>query len=158
MGDEKNDYCAFIAGQGYSSHTVDLSDSSKLKLSLPKIAYLNLESPYGIPYTKTSNFKDQIEFYDPESDVYFKKKVIVNLQGASSTSFVKRNVSMDFCEDNWIGKVCPEIKFGDWVKQDGFHLKAFYTDWLRGVGIVGYQIFDEMEAQMPEEINRIWKR
>jgi len=70
---------------------VDLSDSSKLKLSLPKIAYLNLESSYGIPYTKTSNFKDQIEFYDPESDVYFKKKVIVNLQGASSTSFVKRN-------------------------------------------------------------------
>lgn len=157
-GDERGDYHEYIKGQGYSSQTWNLSDSTELKLAMPEIAYVNLISPYGIPYTKTSNFKDQIEYYDPVADVYFKKRIIVNVQGNTSKKFSKRNVSMDFCEDEWIGEESPEIRFGNWVKQDGFHLKAFYTDWLRGVGIVGYQLFDEIEAQMPEEINRIWKR
>ena len=51
----------------------------------------------------------------------------------------------------------PTVDFDGWVKQDHFHLKAFYTDRLRGIGIVGYQLFDQMEQQMPASSNRIWK-
>jgi len=143
---------------GYSDKSKNLSDSLKLKLDQPALAYVNLTSKYGIPYTKTSNFKDWIEYYDPATDTYFKKKVLVNVQGQTSTSFPKRNVAMDFCEDAWLCDTVPTITFKGWVKQDAFHLKAFYTDWLRGIGIVGYQLYDEMDQQMPEEATRIWKR
>lgn len=152
-------YAQVLGQLGYSDSTSrDLSDSVVLKLEQPELAYVNLSSKYGIPYTKTSNFKDWIEYYDPATDTYFNKRVRVNVQGATSTTFPKRNVSLDFCEDEWLCDSVPTLTFKGWVKQDGFHLKAFYTDWLRGVGIVGYQLFDELEALLPEDENRIWKR
>ena len=152
-------YTDVIAQLGFSESTsVVLNDSINLKLEQPSLAYVNLTSKYGIPYTKTSNFKDWIEYYDPQTDTYFNKRVRVNVQGASSTLFPKRNVSIDFCEDAWLCDSVPDVTFKGWVKQDGFHLKAFYTDWLRGVGIVGYQLFDEVESNLPDEIDRIWKR
>lgn len=156
--DLSQDYETVIYSLGFSDSTSELSRSAKLKLDRPALAYVNLVSKYGIPYTKTSNFKDWIEYYDPEADVYFVKRVRVNVQGQSSTQFPKRNVVMEFCEDEWLCDSVPTIDFRGWVEQDAFHLKAFYTDWLRGVGIVGYQLYDEMEQLKPEEQNRIWKR
>lgn len=153
------DYWETIGALGYCSYTTrNLSDSLHVELEQPTLAYVNLTSKYGIPYTKTSNFKDWIEYYDPATDQYFKKRVRINVQGQYSTTFKKRGMSMEFCEDEWLCDSVPEIDFEGWVKQDAFHLKAFYADWLRGSCIVGYQIFDEMELNMPEEVNRIWKR
>lgn len=154
----RNSYLSRIEQLGFSDESIDLSNSLQLQLEQPELAYVNLHSKYGIPYTKTSNFKDSIEYYDPATDTYFCKRVLVNVQGQTSTTFPKRNVTMDFCEDNWKCEEVPTLTFDGWVRQDGFHLKAFYTDWLRGVGIVGYQLFDEMEQLMPEDLNRIWKR
>ncbi len=142
----------FVPGQ-----THDWSHESDISLPQPRLAYINLRSKYGIPYTKTSNFRDTIEYYDAMGN-YFMKRAIVNVQGATSTSFPKRNVKLQLIDDEWQGEVMPTVDFDGWVKQDHFHLKAFYTDWLRGIGIVGYQLFDQMEQQMPASSNRIWKR
>ncbi len=158
VGTAQNAYQTRIAELGYTTESNDLSLLQELHLEQPTLAYVNLHSKHGIPFTKTSNFKDSIEYYDPATDTYFMKRVRVNVQGQTSTSFPKRNVTMDFCEDAWKCEDVPTLTFDGWVRQDGFHLKAFYTDWLRGVGIVGYRLYDEIEQLMPEEENRIWKR
>ena len=142
----------FVLGQ-----THDWSHESDINLPQPRLAYINLRSKYGIPYTNTSNFRDTIEYFDSMGN-YFMKRAIVNVQGATSTSFPKRNVKLQLIDDDWQGETVPTVDFDGWVKQDHFHLKAFYTDWLRGIGIVGYQLFDQMEQQMPASSNRIWKR
>lgn len=154
----QNSYQLLIDSLGFSQQTMDLSYETKLELPQPTLAYVNLTSKYGIPYTNTSNFKDWIEYYDPENDIYINKRVRVNVQGQTSTSFPKRSMSIEFCEDEWKCDSVPTLAFDGWVRQDAFHLKAFYTDWLRGVGIVGYHIFDQMEQLMPDDQNRIWKR
>lgn len=153
-----NVYQADIIAQGFGNQSLDLSAADKVELEQPRLAYVNLISAEGMPGSPTSNLHDSIEYYDPETDTYFAKRVIANLQGQSSTAFMKRNVAIDFCEDEWKGEVTPDIDFKGWVKQDAFHLKANYIDWLRGVGIVGYHLYDEMEQTLPEAENRMWKR
>ena len=156
--EQTNDYEQMIRSLGYDpSQTKDWSKDSVINLPQPAIAYINLHSKYGIPYTKTSNFKDSIEYFDAMGN-YFMKRAIVNVQGATSTVFPKRNFQIQLIDDEWIGEVTPTVDFDGWVEQDKFHIKAFYTDWLRGVGIIGYQLFNQIEMQEPEEINRIWKR
>ena len=155
---QSSSYEQTIRSQGFvPGQTHDWSHESEISLPQPRLAYINLRSKYGIPYTKTSNFRDTIEYYDAMGN-YFMKRAIVNVQGATSTSFPKRNVKLQLIDDEWQGEVMPTVDFDGWVKQDHFHLKAFYTDWLRGIGIVGYQLFDQIEQQMPASSNRIWKR
>lgn len=155
---QTSNYAQTIRSHGFvPGQTRDWSHESVIDLPQPRLAYINLRSRYGIPYTKTSNFRDTIEYYDAAGH-YFMKRAIVNVQGAFSTSFPKRNVKLQLIDDEWQGEVVPTVDFDGWVKQDHFHLKAFYADWLRGVCIVGYQLFDQMEQQMPASSNRIWKR
>ena len=153
-----DDYQTRIRAKGYDpALTHDWSQSSVIDLPQPRLAYINLQSRYGIPYTKTSNFQDSIEYYDGQGN-YFMKRALVNVQGASSTAFPKRNIKLELIDGEWDRGQSPTVDFENWVKQDRFHLKAFYADWLRGVGIVGYQLYDQMEQQMPAKSNRIWKR
>jgi hypothetical protein len=155
---ELNEFEQKIRSLGYSGiKTHDWSNDSIIELPQPQIAYINLHSKYDIPYTDTSNFKDSIEYYDGDGN-YLMKRVLVNSQGAISTSFPKRNIKMEFMDDEWIGEVTPKIDFDGWVHQDKYHLKSFYTDWLRGASIVGYQLYDQIEHTLTEETNRIWKR
>ena len=49
----------FVLGQ-----THDWSHESDISLPQPRLAYINLRSKYGIPYTNTSNFRDTIEYFD----------------------------------------------------------------------------------------------
>lgn len=158
MGYGQTAYRNDIDRQGYSAQSQDLSDSAKLRLPQPSLAYVNLISPDGMPADKHSDLHAWVEYYDPSADTYFRKHVLANQQGQTSTNFPKQNVAIDFCQDEWLGDSVPSVVFDGWVRQDAFHLKSFYTDWLRGIGIVGYQLYDEMERLLPEDRNRIWKR
>lgn len=151
-------YLDDISQRGYTRQSLDLSDSARLQLPQPSLAYVNLISPEGMPLDKHADLQAWVEYYDPSADVFFRKRVLANQQGQTSTNFPKQNVAVDFCQDQWLGDSVPTIVFDGWVRQDAFHLKSFYTDWLRGIGIVGYQLYDEMEQLLPEERNRIWKR
>ena len=106
----------FVLGQ-----THDWSHESDINLPQPRFAYINLRSKYGIPYTNTSNFRDTIEYFDSMGN-YFMKRAIVNVQGATSTSFPKRNVKLQLIDDDWQGETVPTVDFDGWVKQDHFRL------------------------------------
>lgn len=134
----------------------DLSDEEKIKLGEPLMAYVNLTGFGRMPQLKTDAYQGWLEFYDGEGR-YFKKRILAGAQGSSSLGFPKKNIKIDFCEDEWIGNDTPDITFGDWVKQDGFHLKAYYIDLLRGLGTVSYKIFDDIIADRGD-MKHPWQR
>jgi len=120
----------------------NLSASAKISLDEPRCAFVNFMDIPKMPEAKGVNYEGTMEFFDGAGN-YFKKNVIVNAQGTSSLLHPKKNVSIDIYDDEWIGDKTPDIAFGDWVKQDGFHLKSYYTDYFRGLAVVSYRIFDQ---------------
>lgn len=148
-----------LAALGYDAlTTLDLSDAGHLDLAQPRLAYVNLQSHRGLPVGRRDTVQAWLEYFDPASQTYLRKRVVLREQGQNSLAFPKRNVSIDLCEDEWLGEETPVVVFDGWVRQDGFHLKAFYTDWLRGVSMVSYQLYDEIERTLPEGQQRIWQR
>lgn len=146
-----------ITRAGYDSLTVnDLSTSAKVKIKTqPTLAYVNVTGIDRFPTRKISNYHASIEVYDGNGN-YFKKRIIINAQGNSSLNFVKKNFSVDFFEDD--GESEADITIGKWVKQDGFHLKAYYLDVLRGTGAVGYKMYDRIVAGHPTFLERAGKK
>ena len=141
---------------GYNPATVnDLTASSKIKLGEPRCAYVNITGISQMPTTKTQDLQAWLEFYDGDSN-YFKKRVVLNAQGNSSMSFVKKNVSIKFYEEIWGDGKTTDITFGNWVKQDAFHLKAYYTDYFRGCGKIAYDIYDDITSDREKPLP--WQR
>lgn len=123
----------------------DFTESSQFALPEPPCAYINISNITQMPDTKTTNAHALVEYVD-DNGYSFTKHVILNAQGNSSMMWPKQNLAIDFCEDEWIGDATTQITFGDWVAQDSYHLKAYYIDWLRGVGAIGYKIYDDIVA------------
>ena len=145
-----------ISEHGYTPATVnDLTASSKIKLGEPRCAYVNITGISQMPTTKTQDLQAWLEFYDGDSN-YFKKRVVLNAQGNSSMSFVKKNVSIKFYEEIWGDGKTTDITFGNWVKQDAFHLKAYYTDYFRGCGKIAYDIYDDITSDREKPLP--WQR
>lgn len=136
---------------------IDWSESSKIQISEPRLAFVNITNIDSMPTSKTQDKHAIFEFWDMQGN-YFKKKVILNAQGNSSLSMPKKNFACDFCNDDWKGDDTFKIKFGSWVPQDSFHFKAFYADFFKGVSMVGYKLFNEIESTRSSSTNRIWKR
>ncbi len=131
----------------------DLSEADKITIEEPKCAYLNIT---GIDYLPTSKSVDKngwICFYDGKGN-YFKKRGILKLQGNSSVGFPKKNFTIDFCEDEWIGDKETKFDIGNWVQQSSFHIKANYVDYFRGITAVGYKWYDQISV----ERGRMWMR
>ena len=136
---------------------VDWSDSKDIQIPEPRCSCVNITNIKYMPTTKNQNLRAYFEFWDMQGN-YFKKKVILNAQGNSSLAMPKKNFACDFCNDDWIGDDTFKIKFGSWVSQDSFHFKAFYADFFKGVSMVGYKLFNEIENTRKFSTNRIWKR
>ena len=142
-----------LDAQGLSEFANDYSDLKKFEIAEPSLAYVNITGISKMPTKKTDNLNVWMEVYDGNGN-YFKKRVIIHAQGNSSLNFVKKNFSADFCEDEWVGNETPSLSIGEWVAQDSYHFKAYYTDYLRGASVVGYQMFDQFQASG----GRIWTR
>lgn len=140
----------FVGGQG------DWSDAKNLQIDKPRFAIVNFTNILSMPTTKTADDQGIMEFWDLKGN-YFKKKVIMNAQGNSSLVFEKKNIAIDICNDEWIGDDTFKVRFGDWVSQDSFHLKAFYTDFFRGIGEVGYEIYKSILDTRDIAKDRTWK-
>lgn len=131
---------------GYDPATVtDLTGSAKIKIDEPNCAYVNITGISQMPTKKRQNLHAWLECYDGNGN-YFKKRVILNDQGQSTSYWEKRNIAVDFCEDEWEGKEETDITIGRWVKQSSFHLKANYTTYFRGESQIGYMIYDGIIA------------
>lgn len=158
QGNSINNIQEALKANGFSvKNPIDWSENSKIQISEPRLAFINITNIDSMPTSKTQNLHAYFEFWDMQGN-YFRKKVILNDQGNSSRGMPKRNFACDFCNDDWKGDDTFKIKFGSWVPQDSFHFKAFYADFFKGVSMVGYKLFNEIESTRSSSTNRIWKR
>lgn len=152
----QDDFHLRIASLGMEDIKNDWSDSADIVLPIPTCAYANITGISALPKKKTSNFHAWMETYDGNGN-YFKKRIVISAQGRSAVSYEKKNFKIDFCEDEWLGDETTDVTFGEWVKQDGFHLKAFSFDWFKGTAIQAYRTYDLM-TQDRGEFGKIWER
>lgn len=131
------------------SGTIDLSNMSSIVIpTQPACAVVNISGITSMPIKKGTDAHAWMEVWDMNG-VYFKKKVLIDLNGDSSAAKEKKNFSADFCEDEWIGDETTDIKIGDWVTQDGFHFKAFYTSITKGECPVSYKLYYKFSETKP---------
>ena len=143
--------------------TGDWSESSYIDLPIPRLAHINLITD-RMPTAKsgmgnaglTCDIPCWLEYFDHEGN-YFKKQILLSAQGNSSMAFVKKNFAFDIfndlkTEDSFV------IKFGDWVGQDSFHMKAYYTDTFRGRGTVSYMLYEQMAKTRPVNDRRPYQQ
>lgn len=124
-----------------SSGLVDFSEADLIEIAEPQFAWVNITGLTTIPTSKANIREVWLEVYDGATN-YFKKRALLKAQGSWSLKFPKRNFSCQFCNDDWTATSTPDIRIGNWVKQDAFHFKAFYTDFFRGIGEIGYKLFN----------------
>lgn len=157
-GNSVNNIQEALKANGFNAKTpIDWSENSKIQIPEPRLAFVNITNIESMPTSKGQDMHAIFEFWDMQGN-YFKKKVILNAQGNSSIGMPKKNFACDFCNDDWKGDDTFKIKFGNWVSQDSFHFKAFYADFFKGVSMVGYKLFNEIELTRSFNTNRIWKR
>lgn len=153
-----NDIKEALLKNGFNANNpLDWSDHSFIQISEPQFALINITNIDAMPETKTQNEKAFFEFWDMHGN-YFKKHAILNAQGNSSLMFDKKNIAVDLCDDEWIGDKTPKIRIGSWVSQDSFHLKAYYTDFFRGVGAVAYKLYDQITRTRGNLYDSPWKK
>lgn len=158
QGNSVNNIQDALKANGFDVKTpIDWSESSFIQIPEPRFAIINVSNIDSMPTTKTQNKKAFLEFWDMQGN-YFKKHAILNAQGNSSMIFVKKNVAIDFCDDEWIGDDTPKVRIGNWVPQDSFHMKAYYTDFFRGVGAVSYKFYDQIVRTRGNMYDRPWKK
>jgi len=158
QGNSVNNIQDALKANGFDVKTpIDWSDSSFIQIPEPRFAIINITNIDSMPTTKTQNKKAFLEFWDMQGN-YFKKHAILNAQGSSSMGFVKKNVAIDLCDDEWVGDDTPKVRIGEWVPQDSFHMKAYYTDFFRGVGAVSYKFYDQIVRTRGNMYDRPWKK
>ena len=131
----------------------DWSDEANISIPEPQCAYVNIKGTNRLPDFKGDTLHCWMEVYDGDGN-YFCKRVILDAQGNSSLMYPKKSMKVDFCDDEWLGDHTPKISIGNWVAQDGFHLIAYYNDYLRGVAVVGYKLYE----LMVEDVGLPWTR
>lgn len=126
-----------------------------LHIPIPECAVVKIEN-FIRPADKIQMNPAKIEFWDMRGN-YFQKKVNIGLQGNTTWNLPKPNYKFDLFADDWNGDEFL-IKFGDWVAQDSFHLKAYYTDFLCGRATVIYQWWQEICKTRGIAADTTWKQ
>lgn len=138
----------------------DFSKKSEASVPYPAIPpIINIISENGFPMSKTANFKGYFEYYDNFGN-YFKKPAVFNAQGNSSLSygFPKTNLAVDLLANEANDSDSFSLKIGNWVPQDSFHFKAYYTDAFKCVNLASYDLNIQMWNTMEYSSNRPWKK
>lgn len=144
QGNSVNNIQDALKANGFDvKHPTDWSDKSFIQIPEPHFAIINISNIDSMPTSKTQNKKAFLEFCDMQGN-YFKKHAILNAQGNSSMTHYKKNIAVDFCEDEWVGDDTTSVKIGNWIVQDSFHLKAFYCSFYKNECPVSYKIWDRM--------------
>lgn len=156
QGNSVNNIQDALKANGFDFKT-DWSNSGFIQIPEPRFAIINVTNIDFMPTSKTQNKKAFLEFWDMQGN-YFKKRAILNAQGNSSLGLDKKNAAIDLCDDEWIGDDTPKVRIGNWIPQDSFHLKAYYTDFFRGVGAVSYKLNEQVVCTRGNMYDRPWKK
>lgn len=146
--EELPDFEEMTEGLAAADAQVDYSEAADFDIGEPRFAWVNITGLAALPTAKTDVRQVWVEVNDGGGN-RFRKRALLKAQGSWSLKFPKRNFSCQFCEGDWSGTATTGIRIGQWVRQDEFHFKAFYTDFLRGIGEVGYKLFHAMVADRP---------
>ena len=161
-GNSVNNIQDALKANGFDVKTpVDWSNADYVQIPIPRCAKINLHTDI-MPTAKSGmgisgeacDIPCFMEFWDMQGN-YFKIPILLSAQGDSSMAFVKKNLAIDLLlqdkSDTFI------VKFGDWVSQDSFHLKAYYTDFFRGAGAVSYALYEQMVKTLSIDKDRPYK-
>lgn len=163
------------SGTGDWSEYISGDGERPLCIPMPRCAMLNIISDFDL--TKISkegrsgaqrgvnyDIPTQVEFWDMQGN-YFKKWTLMSGQGNSTMNWLKKSLAFDFFDDSVYnskgelgGGDAFKVKFGDWVSQDSYHLKAYYTDSFRGGNAVVYDLYDEILKTHDVFNDYPWKR
>ena len=138
---------------GLADNVIDFSDTNIVIIDKPTCAYINITGTDEMPKSKTDILNVCMDIFTDDGN-HFLKRAIISAQGNSSLYFPKKNFKADFCEDQWKGEKTTSFTIGEWVKQDAFHFNSYYVDYLRGIGVVCYQLYD----QIAQNSGRPWTR
>ena len=94
----------------------------------------------------------QVEFFDMVGN-YFKKPAMISGQGNSTMNDPMKSIALDLF-DSEVGDDAFAVKFGDWVSQDSYHIKAFYKDCLKSIQPIAYTIGEKMTDFLKCRSNR----
>ena len=136
-----------LKANGFSfQEKIDLSKEAYIQVPIPRtLARINIIAK-KLPSNASDLFTGSIEYYDFDGN-YFKLPIKnFKTQGNSSKGYAIKNFAFDL--DSTIGdngnELTHEIKFGHWIAQDSFHLKAFYIDVFVGIGNIGYNYIESL--------------
>ena len=150
----KNNTIYLLNYDDVKSGETHLDSNPYIAIPIPKLAIVNIVADY-LPTTKTDNIRAKIEFNDMQGNS-FVKNVIANKQGNSTLALKKGNFSIDVMDENYDDS--HEIKFGNWVAQDGFHLKSYYWDGIKVKALAAYDFYENILLSRTCRSNRQWKR
>ena len=147
----QSSFSALLKEKNYNlASLTDWSNKSHIIFDQPSCAYINITGIEKMPQSRKHKQEVWIEYYDEQGN-YLRKRALMSAQGNSSLAFEKKNFKVDFSVSESENST---FTIGDWVEQDGFHFKAYYTDYFRGAGCVAYKLFDLSQADR----GRMWKR
>ena len=149
-------YLMLLSNSGGTSggSSSSLDKSSYIAMPIPQLAMVNIVCG-NLPTTKTADILGTLEFNGMNGNS-FKKNIIINAQGNSSLGLAKKNFSVDIMDENY--EESHELKFGDWVAQDGFHLKSYMLDGVRVKPMAAYDIYESILKSRGLVKDRAWKR
>lgn len=128
------------------------SEDVDIVLEEPRIAEVRLYAK-TFPSSKTSDIEGKMKFISGKA--FFERNVLINLQGTTSMTMPKKNISLDIMDSSYSDSL--KIRFGDWVSQDSFHLKAYYFDLTKGVAPTAYMLYKQIEESNGFENDRPYK-
>ena len=162
-------------GSGDWSDYISNDGDNPLELDTPKLAKLNIISDTDLTklskksrsdgvYQVNYDVRVQIEYFDDNCN-YFKKWALISGQGNSSMDFDKRNIAIDFFDDDVYDEQerygkgdAFGIKFGKWVSQDSFHCKSYYTDFFRCLCAISYKFGSRIYDSRGFLEDKTWKK
>lgn len=128
------------------------SEDVDIVLEEPRIAEVRLYAK-TFPSSKTSDIEGKMKFISGKA--FFERNVLINLQGSTSMTMPKKNISIDIMDSSYNDSL--KVRFGDWVSQDSFHLKAYYFDLTKGVAPTAYMLYKQIEESNGFENDRPYK-
>lgn len=140
-------------GTGDWSDYISEDGDKPLVLPIPRLAKVNFIVNYPLENLSKAGRDDaiqginydvpcEIEYYDNFGN-HFKKPCLISAQGSSTMNDPQKNLSIDLFDSEVNGDALG-IKFGNWVVQDSFHIKAFYKDITKSIQPVSFAIGEEM--------------
>ena len=137
----------------FSGGTGDWSDLTTLHLPRPVVP-ARVEIVGQIPTSKFISVSATLKYNDMMGNA-FTKPILWNVQGNISSGFDKKNFAIDLLNSNDEDDSF-EIKIGNWVPQDSFHLKAYISDFLKIRSLGVYRHAEEIAQSRPYFNRRPW--